>query len=105
MVCPADDEAFVPTVRADRYVWDDIDREHPPKGLCSYAGRDFPANPIGAGDTKAIIGACLHHAGGALVARADGTVEFVTLKDLGIASDAEKTVGPDSKSPLLRVLR
>ncbi len=105
MLCPADDAAFVPTVKADSYLWDEADREHPPVGLCSYAGRDFVGSPPGKDEKDAVIGACLHHPGGAVVAHADGAVEFVTLKDLGIASDDEKTVGPHSKSPLLRLLR
>ena len=105
LLCPADTSVCAPATFADGYVWDSVDLEHPGTGLCSYAGRDFVRCPIQQPDTREVVGACLHHPGGALVARADGTVEFLTLKDLCIASDADKSVGPDSKSPVLRVLR
>ncbi len=106
LVCPADPAARPPASDAERKAWDDVDLAHPAAGLCSYAGRDFAKFPL---DPKTrepqVIGACLHHKGGVMVAFADGQVQFMTFEELGLVSEAEKIVGPDSKSPLLRVLR
>jgi hypothetical protein len=109
LLCPCDATARIPKTAADMEAWDTVDLEHPAAGLCSYAGRDFSAAPIAGSDApfdrKVPIGACLHHPGGAVIAYASGFVEFLTLEELGLASDADKIVGPASKSPLLRVLR
>lgn len=105
LLCPADATAWVPATTADLYLWDHVDRKAPQPGLCSYVGRDFARCPVSEGDERAVTGACLHHPGGAIVARADGTTEFLTLTDLGVASEAEKIVGMTSKSPILRLLQ
>jgi hypothetical protein len=106
LLCPADPAAHAPQTDAERKAWDEVDLRSPAPGLCSYVGRDFAAFPIDpAGAAKEPIGACLHHTGGAVVVFESGDAQFVSIADLGLASDAEKTVGPDSKSPLLRKLR
>jgi hypothetical protein len=105
LLCPADPKAVFPESPADWKRFDDVDLSNPAAGLCSYAGRDFVRCPLPESKEPQPIGACLHHPGGAVIAYDDGSVKFVKLKDLGLASDAEKIIGPDSKSPVLRVLR
>jgi hypothetical protein len=106
-ICPADDDADVPTTVDERKRWDDVDLDHVPRDLCSYAGRDFARCPIpaDANHPREPIGACVRHREGAMVAFDDGDVAFVTLAELGVASEDEMIVGPESKSPVLRVLR
>lgn len=96
LCCPSDPSATPVSVYADHYLTD---------GVCSYVGPDLVTRDLRKEADDAVVGACLHHPGGVLVARANGKVEFLTLKDLGIASEAEKVVGPESKSPILRLLR
>jgi hypothetical protein len=106
LICPGDALARPPVSESDRAEWDSVDLDHPPRHLCSYAGRDFAAFPIDpTGEEKNPIGACVHHRGGAVVAFDTGDVQFFTREQLGIAPDAKITVGPDSASPMLRVLR
>jgi hypothetical protein len=106
LICPADPAAHPPTSDAERKAWDDVDLSRPAAGLCSYAGRDFAKFPLDPKvRTPQVIGACLHHKGGVMVAFDSGDIQFIFLEELGLASEAEKIVGPDSKSPLLRVLR
>jgi hypothetical protein len=106
VLCPCDLDVYVPATDAEIKRWDDVDLAKPAEGLCSYAGRDFVKFPIDVKSTdKQAIGACLHHDGGAVVVFDGGDAYFMTLEELGLASEAEKTVGPESKSPVLRVLR
>jgi hypothetical protein len=106
LVCPGDPSAKFPTAEADWTAWDRVDLDHAPRALCSYAVRDFARFPLPAKPTGGEpIAACIHHPGGAVVAFAAGDTEFVTLQGLGLRPQDEMTVGPDSKSPLLRVLR
>jgi hypothetical protein len=105
-VCPADPLAELPETDADRARYELVDLAHVPRSLCSYAGRDFERFPIDAAKAaKEPLGACVHHAHYAIVVFADGAARKMTLDELGLASDDDKVVGPDSKSPVLRVLR
>jgi hypothetical protein len=102
--CPEDPIAKASLV--DRARYEHVDLARVPRALCSYAGRDFERFPLDS--TKAAsepICACLCHPKGALVVFQAGDVRWMTLADLGLDSDDEKIVGPDSKSPVLRVLR
>jgi len=63
----------------------------PPRGMPTWASEP--------------ISACVHHKRCAIVAFANGAAQKMTLADLGIESDDDLIVGPDSKSPVLRVLR
>jgi prepilin-type processing-associated H-X9-DG protein len=106
LVCPADARARRPETAEDRARYEIVDLDHVPRDLCSYPGRDFEKFPIDPkSHDKQPIGACLSHKGGAPVIYADGRVEWLTLEKLGLDSDDDKIVGPDSKSPVLRVLR
>lgn len=105
-VCPDDPLAKPPESDADRARYEHVELANVPRSLCSYAGRDFerfPLDPTKAGHEP--IGACVHHKGCAIVVFADGSVQKTTLAELGLDSDDDKIVGPDSKSPVLRVLR
>jgi hypothetical protein len=105
-VCPGDPLSNVPETDADRARYERVDLAHVPRPVCSYAGRDFEKFPLD--PTKAAtepLGACVNHKGCAIVAYADGDVRKMTLAELGFDSDDGKIVGPDSKSPVLRVLR
>jgi hypothetical protein len=105
-ICRADPELSPPETDDDRKAWDDVDLAHAPRSLCSYAVRDFERCPLDPkGDDRQPIAACLHHPGIVVVVYAAGDAQFVRLHELGLSFDEEKTVGPDSKSPLLRVLR
>jgi hypothetical protein len=105
--CEDDDEADVPKTPDERRRWNDVDLDHVPRACCSYAGRDFARFPVSADPRHAPepIGACVRHREGAMVAFDDGDVRFVGLAALGVASEDEMIVGPESKSPVLRVLR
>lgn len=106
LICPKDDDASVPETDAERQAWDDVDLAHPSGALCSYASRDFERFPLGPHPAdKEPIGACLHHKGIAIVVFRYGDAQKMTLEELGLASDDEKIVGPESKSPVLRVLK
>src|SRR6185503_6806499 len=95
-----------PTTDAERKLWDDVDLAHAPRALCSYAVRDFKRFPVDPVSTDPeVIAACIHHRRGAVVLYAGGDAQFVALAELGLSSDDDKTVGPDSKSPVLRVVR
>jgi hypothetical protein len=103
LLCPGDVAAMPPGGTAD---WNGLDLERPPRELCSYAGRDFARFPIDENDVKKqAIGACVHHRGGAVVAFDAGDVQFMTREELGLEPDADIKTGPDSASPVLRVLR
>lgn len=106
LLCPCDLEAHPATSDSDLKAWDSVDLDRPATGLCSYAGRDFKHFPVNIEATElSPIGACLHHPGGVVIAYDSGKAEFVTLEQLGLASDDDKVVGPESKSRMLRVLR
>src|SRR6185436_2486321 len=94
-----------PETEGERRVWDTVDLDHAPRELCSYAGRDFERFPLDPKSDSEVIGACLNHRGGAVVVYSSGTALFLKLAALGVASDDEKTVGPESLSPVLRVVR
>lgn len=106
LLCPNDDDAKYPETEDDKRAWDDVDLAHPSPHLCSYAARDFERCPLPAkSPAREAVGACLHHEGFAIVAFSEGDVQKMTLEELGLASDDEMVVGPESKSPLLRLLK
>jgi hypothetical protein len=106
LLCPGDVMVRLPETESERSAWDNVDLEHPPRELCSYAGRDFAAFPIDPAERGPHpIGACIHHRGGAVVAFDDGSCQFMTKEDLGLEHDDEMVVGPESASPVLSVLR
>jgi hypothetical protein len=73
---------------------------------CLYDVRDFAKFPLDPNATEPqVIAACIHHRRGVVVAYDDGSCQFLTLEDLGLYDDDEKSVGPDSISPALRVLK
>ena len=101
LFCPEDDDADPPGDAA----WDSVDLEHPPRELCSYAGRDFAAFPLDENATEPQpIGACVHHRDGVLVAFDNGWVQMMYREQIGLGPDDPMVVGPESKSPLLRML-
>ena len=103
LLCPGDPHSTPPP---EPSVYDAIDLANAPRELCSYAGRDFEAFPLSDEAVgQQVLGACIHHRSGAIVVYDDGRTEFVDHLELGITEDDEKTVGPESKSPLLRVVR
>jgi hypothetical protein len=111
LLCPEDAAAVDLTLRNAPSRWDDVDLDAPAPGLCSYAVRDFAAFPlIPNAPSPQPIAACLHHAKGlfgrrgAIVLYDSGTVEFEEFPALGISDLSELTVGPQSKSALLRPL-
>ena len=106
LLCPGDHDVVIPAAGSDVSAWDEVDLEHPPRALCSYAGRDFAAFPIDPDDEQSHpIGACVHHRGGAVVAFDDKDAVFMTREELGLEREDEIRVGPESKSEILRVLR
>ncbi len=106
LLCPGDPLATPLETASASHLYDDVDLARVPRSMCSYAGRDFEKFPIDrTSHGKEPIGACLSHKGGAVVVFVGGDVQFVPLLELGLASDEEKSVGPDSKSPMPRVLR
>lgn len=93
--------------------YDTMDLANPPRGLCSYAGRDFTSFPLDPESAEREPIACCrqgddgrtpHHKGGICVAFDDASVAFLTPKDLGLSPGDPIVVGPDSKSPILRKL-
>lgn len=104
-VCAGDPAGHVPETEADRNAYDDVDLAKVPRSLCSYAVRDFRAFPLGDGDEKEPIAACLNHRRGAVVLFEGGDVQFVSLEKFGLSEYEDMIVGPDSKSPMLRKLR
>jgi hypothetical protein len=106
LLCDGDGCADVPSATDDLSAWDEVDLQNPARELCSYAGRDFATLPIDPDDeTPHPIGACVHHRDGAVVAFDDGTVSFMERAELGLTPDDDIVCGPESKSPILRVLR
>jgi hypothetical protein len=76
--------------------------------LTSFVGRRAPADPSD-GPGKALPGSTpligdIHFPDGAIVGFANGEVKWLTRAELGLAPDDPITVGPDSKSPILRDL-
>jgi hypothetical protein len=74
--------------------------------LTSYVVRDlkrFPLNPEDHGPLA--LAACLLHPGGANILFSTGEVRFLRMDELGLPEEAPLVAGPDSPSPLLRVLR
>jgi len=105
-VCPDDPLAKAPETDTDRARYEHVDLAHAPRSLCSYAGRDFEKFPLDVTKSRSEpIGACVHHKDCAIVVFADGAVQKMTLAELGVESEGEMIVGPESKSPVLRVLR
>ncbi len=106
LLCPADEKARHPETESDRQAWDDVDLAHAPRSLCSYAARDFDAFPLDPqSETSQPIAACLHHEGIVVFVFEAGDAQYMSLDEMGIASESEKIVGPEAVSPLLRVLR
>jgi len=105
-LCRSDPLVYLPDTEEQRARYKNVDLAHVPRSLCSYAGRDFERFPI---DEKSMekrpIGACLSHKRGAVVVFDGGDAQFMSLEELAISSDDDKIVGPESKSPILRVLR
>jgi hypothetical protein len=100
LCCPADTNVHAPEVDADCAKYERVDRKRVPRSLCSYAARDFERFPLDKkSPTRQPIGACLCHPGFVLVAFEGGDVQILECPD------DFKTVGPNSKSPVLRVLR
>jgi len=100
-------------IRLPRY--DTVDLDDPPDDLCSFAVRDFARFPVdGTQLAKEPILACVgrftddgwkpFHEDAFVVAFADGSSSFLSAADLGLAPGSEPIVGPDSPSPILRVL-
>jgi hypothetical protein len=105
-VCAGDPSAKFPTTAEDRAAYEHVDLDHVPRELCSYAGRDFERCPLDKSPgAKNVLGACLHHKGCAVIVTDAGDAMYLRLEELGLDSDDDKSVGPDSKSPVLRVLR
>lgn len=103
LLCPDDPEADRGAAPA---AWDAADLSNPPRGLCSYAVRDFAAFPLEAhADEVQAIAACLHHRGGVVVLYDDGSTQFHQLLELGLVADTDVSVGPESKAELLRPLK
>ena len=100
-LCPCDPLAAPP----DPAAYDVMDLAAPSRALCSYAGRDYAAFPLDPKSTQPQpIGACVHHADFVIVAFFEGGVRLVSRAELGLRPGENVTVGPDSKSPLLRPL-
>lgn len=111
LLCPGDQGAIFPSGENDSRYYDSIDLDHPPEDRCSYAVRDFEHFPLDPQATEPQILACdrqgadgrtPHHDGGLMVLFDDGSVEFMTNDDLGLAPEAPIVVGPDSSQPMLR---
>jgi hypothetical protein len=104
-VCLGDPATAAPNSPGARARYDEADLDGPLGDLCSYAARDFVRFPLARKSPKAQpIAACLHHKDGAMIAFEDGSVRFFTREELGVGSDTEMTVGPDSPAELLRPL-
>jgi hypothetical protein len=106
LLCPDDPLVDAPDTAAKQAAYDGVDLSRAPRSLCSYAVRDFERFPIDPkSPEKQVIAACIHHKRGAIVVYDAGDATRLSLEELGLASDDEKTVGPASKSPVLRVVR
>lgn len=105
-LCPGDRSAVRLEAPGARDAYDSVDLEHVPRALCSYAVRDFDKYPFDwASPTVQVIAACTNHRNGANVAFDNGSARFIEREELGLAPGDEITVGPGSKSELLRVVR
>lgn len=115
LLCPGDNGAFVPDTPAARRRYDVVDLAAPPDDLASYAVRDFarfPVDPSRAADEPilACVGNfrdgtwCAHHRDVFIVAYADGRCRMLRCEELGLSRGEAPVVGPDSPSPVLRVL-
>lgn len=106
LVCPGDAGALRPTDPGAITAYDNVDLDHAPRALCSYAVRDFEQFPLEHGTaTVQVIAACVHHKGGANVLFDNGSARFVTNEEFGVPTGTELTVGPDSPAQVLRVVR
>lgn len=110
--CPGD-RGLARMDDAVRKAYDDVDLRNPRTDLCSYASRDFTQYPLRpeAPDRQIVFccrqgtdGRTPHHDGGICVAYDDGSTRFLTPEKLGLARDDPIVVGPDSKSPLLKMM-
>ena len=103
-LCPNDPawEASGRPGSAERYRG--IDLARPPADLCSYVVRDWKLHPLRPDSRrKEPLAACLHHADGAAVLYADGTVLFLAREALGLGPGDPIEAGPRSPAEALRV--
>lgn len=111
LLCADDPDSLEPGSSAWLEAWSDVDLANPPRGICSYAVRDFAAFPlVPNAKSPQPIAACLHHGatslgrGVAVVLFDDASVRRLGFEELGISSNDELVAGPRSKVPLLRVM-
>jgi len=115
LMCPGDQSVSPADTPEARARYDGVDLDDPPDDLCSYAVRDFARFPVDpARLDEEPIAACVgrfadatwqrFHRTAFFVAFADGSARELDDADVGLAPGATLVVGPDSPSPLLRVL-
>jgi hypothetical protein len=112
LFCPGDVTATVPETADERRPFHPVDAAALRRaiGLGSYAVRDFERFPIAEGDDHAWIlcdrqgenGRTAQHQGGVVVAFSGGDAQFMKREDLGIDSESDIVVGPDSPNADLR---
>ena len=112
LLCPGDQSVTPPDTPEARGRYDTVDLDHPPADLCSYAVRDFERFPLDPESSEPqVLAVCvgrdgtLRHKGGVNVLYDNGSARFVELAELGLPPGTAPVPGPDSPSPILRVVR
>lgn len=114
LVCPGDPTTLLPETLDDALVYHPADATalRRARGLGSYAVRDFERFPLAedATEKQAILcdrqgddGRTMHHKGGIVVCFSEGDAQLLSREELGLGPDEPIVVGPDSRSPMLRV--
>lgn len=114
LLCPADAGVFIPVTDADLRAFHPAgaDALRAARGLGSYAVRDFERFPIDPSSTEkqpilcdrqGADGRTPHHRDSIVIAFDSGDVQKYSREHLGLGPDDPIVVGPESKSPLLRV--
>jgi len=111
LTCPGDNSVRVPSNAEESARYDDMDLENPPLDACSYMGRDFVNYPLSNEAPAAQIIACdrngtnfktPHHRDGLNILYDDGAVQFKDREYLGLTSEDDIVVGPESDVEILR---
>ncbi len=105
LMCPLDTIVHIPKTAADSRKYDELDLTKSLRKYISFAVRDFDRSPLRLTAREAqSVAACVVHPDGANVLYDDGAVVFRSRKSLGLGPGDKITVGPDSKSTILRPL-
>ncbi len=111
--CPGDNAMALPDTDDERKKWDNVDLDNPGSDLCSYAARDFKNYPLSietrdkadtiiGSDRQGPNGSTMQHQDVIVCVYEGGDAQFVKRDELGVSSEKNIVIGPESENKMLR---